>query len=218
MTTHIRHHGITRRRWRTRQMGVIAGEILSSPGDSPNHSNHASTPCDRGSHIYTRGRCQSRHRHPRLSARRAVGMHRAIAHRLIDDNVTVANLDVVQAIWVGADPCLKLDRCALAPKIRQRHQVTCTTLATPWKSELHARYPFLQLRHTQRSYPGAAYGTATTLSLTGGMAIRSAVLYHMMSAVCFICPGKPNGLSCGISLKMRENSNFQASPCLGAPR
>src|SRR5262249_31571405 len=75
-------------------------------------------------------------------APRAVRMHRAVADGLVDDDVAVANLYVVQAIWVGADPGLVLDGCSLASKIRQRHKIAGTALPTPRKRLFHAHRPF----------------------------------------------------------------------------
>src|SRR5690349_3149912 len=72
-------------------------------------------------------------------------MHRAVAHRLVDDDVAVANLDVVQAVGVRAYPRLELDRCALTAKIGQRHEIPSATLPTSRKLEFHSHLPFLQL-------------------------------------------------------------------------
>src|SRR5690349_8146137 len=72
-------------------------------------------------------------------------MHRAVAHRLVDDDVAVANLDVVQAVGVRAYPRLELNRRALAAKIGQRHEIPSATLPTSRKLEFHSHLPFLQL-------------------------------------------------------------------------
>src|SRR5262249_23020223 len=72
----------------------------------------------------------------------AIGVHRAIADRLVDDDIAVANLHVVQTVRIGADPRFVLDRCALASKVRERHQVAGTALPTPRKRLFHAHRPF----------------------------------------------------------------------------
>lgn len=51
----------------------------------------------------------------------AIVVQRAVTDRLINDDVSVTNLDVVQAPRIRANPCLVLDRSPLAPKIRERH-------------------------------------------------------------------------------------------------
>jgi hypothetical protein len=51
----------------------------------------------------------------------AIVVQRAITDGLIDNDVSVTNLDVVQAPRIRANPCLVLDRSPLAPKIRERH-------------------------------------------------------------------------------------------------
>jgi hypothetical protein len=73
-------------------------------------------------------------------------MHRAIAYRLVDYDIPIANLDVIQAIGIGAHPGLKLYRGPLAAKVRQGHKISGTTLPTSRKHEFHAHLPFLQLR------------------------------------------------------------------------
>ena len=73
-------------------------------------------------------------------------MERPIADRFVNDNVPVTDLDVVQARRVCANPCLILDRSSLATEIRQRNQITFTTLATPGKSVLHEIASFLLSR------------------------------------------------------------------------
>src|SRR5690348_2916197 len=78
-------------------------------------------------------------------ARGPIAMHRAVAHRLVDDDVAVANLDVVQAVGVRAYPRLELNRRALAAKIGQRHEIPSATLPTSRKLEFHSHLPFLQL-------------------------------------------------------------------------
>lgn len=42
-------------------------------------------------------------------ARAAIGMHGSVAYWLIDDDVAVADLDIVEAVRIRADPCLELD-------------------------------------------------------------------------------------------------------------
>src|SRR5215510_5962097 len=68
----------------------------------------------------------------------SMGMQRAIADRLVDNNLTVTNLDIEQALGVAADPRLEMDRRALAPEIRERHQIPLPTLSTTRKRHVHA--------------------------------------------------------------------------------
>ena len=53
----------------------------------------------------------------------------AVVDGLIDVEFAVADLDVVTAIGVGADPCLVMDWGALAAEIAERDQVAVTALA-----------------------------------------------------------------------------------------
>ena len=48
----------------------------------------------------------------------SMGMQRAIADRLVDNNLTVTYFDIEQALGVATDPRLEMDRRALAPEIR----------------------------------------------------------------------------------------------------
>src|SRR5690349_2176076 len=68
-------------------------------------------------------------------------MERPITNRLINDDITITNLDIVQASWVCAHPCFVLDRSSLAAKIRKRNQITFTTFATSGKCVLHESPP-----------------------------------------------------------------------------
>ncbi|WP_207229364.1 hypothetical protein [Ktedonosporobacter rubrisoli] len=70
-------------------------------------------------------------------------MERAVANWFVDDDVTVTDLDVVQARRVGTDPCLVLDGSSLATEIRKRNQITFTTFATPGKCVFHEIASFL---------------------------------------------------------------------------
>jgi hypothetical protein len=72
-------------------------------------------------------------------------MERAIADWLIDDDITVTDLNVVQARGVGADPSLVLNGSSLATEIRKRYQITFTTFATPGKCVFHEIASFLLL-------------------------------------------------------------------------
>jgi hypothetical protein len=73
-------------------------------------------------------------------------MERPIANRFINDDITIADLDIVQASWVCTDPSFVLDRSSLAAKIRKRNQITFTTFATPGKCILHEIASFLLSR------------------------------------------------------------------------
>src|SRR5260370_19938749 len=93
-------------------------------------------------------------------------MHRAIADRFVDDDVAVADLDIVQAVRIGAYPSFELDGCALAPKVRQRHQIPRTALPASRKREFHAHRPFLSLPHVHlRRRPSATPATAQLWSM-----------------------------------------------------
>jgi hypothetical protein len=73
-------------------------------------------------------------------------MERPIADGFINDNIAVADLDIVQASWVRTNPCFVLDGSSLAAKIRKRNQITFATLATPGKCILHEIASFLLSR------------------------------------------------------------------------
>src|SRR5215467_16398668 len=73
-------------------------------------------------------------------------MERPITNGLINDDIAITDLDIVQASWVGANPCFVLDRSSLAAKIRKRNQITFTTFATPRKCILHEIASFLLSR------------------------------------------------------------------------
>jgi hypothetical protein len=47
-------------------------------------------------------------------------MERSVADRLIDDDIAIADLDVVQARGVCANPGLVLDGSSLAAEVRER--------------------------------------------------------------------------------------------------
>jgi hypothetical protein len=72
-------------------------------------------------------------------------VERAIADWLIDDDISVTDLDVVQAGRVGANPRLVLNGSSLATEIRKRYQITVTTFATPGKRVFHEIASFLLL-------------------------------------------------------------------------
>ena len=65
-------------------------------------------------------------------------MQRAIADRLVDDDFAVTYLDIEQAFWIAADPRLEVNRRALAPEIREWHQISLPALSTTWKRHVHA--------------------------------------------------------------------------------
>jgi hypothetical protein len=73
-------------------------------------------------------------------------MKRPIADGFINDDIAIADLDVVQACWVRTDPGFVLYGSSLAAKIRKRNQITFTTLATPGKCILHEIASFLLSR------------------------------------------------------------------------
>ena len=77
---------------------------------------------------------------------RPVWMQRSVTDRFIDDDIAVPNFDVVEAVWVGANPGLELNRRALATEIRERNQITCTALPTARKRELNPHRPVLTLQ------------------------------------------------------------------------
>src|SRR5215467_14796287 len=81
-----------------------------------------------------------------LLAATTIRMERPIANRFINDDITIADLDIVQASRVCTDPSFVLDRSSLAAKIRKRNQITFTTFATAGKCILHEIASFLLSR------------------------------------------------------------------------
>ena len=73
-------------------------------------------------------------------------MEGSIANGFINDNIAIADLDVVQARRVRTDPRLVLYGSPLAAEIRKRDQITFTTFATPRKCILHEIVSFLLMR------------------------------------------------------------------------
>jgi hypothetical protein len=78
-----------------------------------------------------------------LLAAAAIGVQRAIRNRLVYNDITITDLNIVQARGVGTNPRLVLDRSSLSAEIRKRNQITFTALATPWKCILHEIASFL---------------------------------------------------------------------------
>ena len=72
-------------------------------------------------------------------------MLQRVADWFIDNNVAIANLDVIETVGIRAHPCLELDRSSLAAEIRQRNQITRTALATARKRKLYPHHPVLTL-------------------------------------------------------------------------
>jgi hypothetical protein len=60
-------------------------------------------------------------------------MDGTIAHRLVDDDIAIANLHIVQAAGIGTNPRLVLNRSTLAPEIRERNQIAFAALTAPGK-------------------------------------------------------------------------------------
>ena len=81
-----------------------------------------------------------------LLAATTIRMERPIANRFINDDITITDLDIVQASWVCTDPSFVLDRSSLAARILKRNQITLTTFATPGKCILHEIASFLLSR------------------------------------------------------------------------
>ena len=50
---------------------------------------------------------------------------------LVNVDVSIADLDIEPAVWVGAYPGLIMDRCPLAAEVRKGHQVSCLALYAP---------------------------------------------------------------------------------------
>jgi hypothetical protein len=77
---------------------------------------------------------------PLIIAHAPVGvrMLRAVAYWLVDDDLAVTYLDVEQALGVAADPRLEVNWRALAPEIREWHQIALPTPATTRKRHVHA--------------------------------------------------------------------------------
>lgn len=78
-------------------------------------------------------------------ARCSVGVKCRVAYRLIDDDIAIANLDVVEAVGIGAYPRLELNGRALAAKIRQRNQISRAAFTTAWECVLDPHLPVLTL-------------------------------------------------------------------------
>src|SRR6185437_9276236 len=55
-----------------------------------------------------------------------------IVDGLFDEELAVANFDVVATIRIGADPGLEVDRRALAAEIREGDEIPIVTLTTFW--------------------------------------------------------------------------------------
>ena len=70
-------------------------------------------------------------------------MERAVTNGFVNDDITVTDLNVVQARGVGTDPRLVLDGSSLATEIRKRNQITFTTFATFGKCVFHEVASFL---------------------------------------------------------------------------
>ena len=50
-------------------------------------------------------------------SRCSVRVLQCVAHWLVDDDVAIANLDVIETVWVCTNPCLELDRRPLAAEV-----------------------------------------------------------------------------------------------------
>ncbi len=81
-------------------------------------------------------------------------MKRTVANRFVNDDVPIANFDIVQARGIGANPRFVLDRSSLATKIRKRDQITFIAFATPGKSVFHETASFLSHRGLNSSAGG----------------------------------------------------------------
>jgi hypothetical protein len=71
----------------------------------------------------------------------AVRVDRSVTHRLVHDDVAVANLDVEETLRIGAHPCLVLYGRPLTPEVREWNQVARIALPTTRKHHLHAPCP-----------------------------------------------------------------------------
>lgn len=79
-------------------------------------------------------------------ARCAIGVECRVAYRLIDDDVAIANFDVIEAVGIGAYPRLELNGRSLAAKIRQRNQISRAALTTAWECVFDPHLPVLTLQ------------------------------------------------------------------------
>lgn len=70
-------------------------------------------------------------------------MERTITNWLVNDDISITDLNIVQARRVGANPGLVLYGSSLATEVRKRNQITFTTFATPGKSVFHEIASFL---------------------------------------------------------------------------
>ena len=57
----------------------------------------------------------------------------AVADRLVDVDIPVADLQVVTALGIGTNPGFIVDRSALITEVRKRNQVPGLALLTFWK-------------------------------------------------------------------------------------
>jgi len=71
----------------------------------------------------------------------AMRVDRSVTHRLVHDDVAVANLDVEETLRIGAHPCLVLYGRPLTPEVREWNQVARIALPTTRKHHLHAPCP-----------------------------------------------------------------------------
>jgi hypothetical protein len=68
-------------------------------------------------------------------------MHGPIAYGFIDNDITVPDLDIVEAVRIGTNPGFVLDRGTLAAKVRKGNEIALMTFATLRKREIHALCP-----------------------------------------------------------------------------
>lgn len=117
-------------------------------------------------------------------------MKGCVTYRLVDDQVAIANLDVVEAVWVGADPGFELDRSALTAKVGKWHQIAGAALSTSWKDEFHAPIPL-----PQAPGPPADVACATeereleripARPLSRAVPVLPVLLYHMYKSRQYI--------------------------------
>jgi hypothetical protein len=70
-------------------------------------------------------------------------VERSVTNGLIDDDITITDLNIVQARGICADPCFVLNGSSLATEVRKRNQITFTTFATARKCVFHEIASFL---------------------------------------------------------------------------
>jgi hypothetical protein len=68
-------------------------------------------------------------------------MKRSAGDRLVNEQITVSDLDIEAAGWIGAGPRLVMDSGTLAAEIRQWNEVPVVTFPAFWEDHVHEPPP-----------------------------------------------------------------------------